>query len=72
MSRCEEEPSLTIDGVFGKEWISLWRDGELTALKQEASPLQPVSKEEATEAVEDRLNMFPVKEESFAEDRGQD
>ncbi|KAJ8347464.1 hypothetical protein AAFF_G00198290, partial [Aldrovandia affinis] len=67
-SRCEEEPSLTIDGVFGKEGVSLWRDGELTALKQEASPLQPVSKEEATEAVEDRLNLFPVKEESFAED----
>ncbi|KAJ8366934.1 hypothetical protein AAFF_G00336540 [Aldrovandia affinis] len=67
-SRCEEEPSLTIDGVFGKELVSLWRDGELTALKQEASPLQPVSKEEATEPVADRLNLFPVKAESFAED----
>ncbi|KAJ8399367.1 hypothetical protein AAFF_G00414050 [Aldrovandia affinis] len=66
-SGCEEEPSLTIDGVFGKDWISLWRDGGLTAVTQEATPLQPVSKEEATEPVEDRLNLFPVKAESFAE-----
>ncbi|KAJ8399368.1 hypothetical protein AAFF_G00414060 [Aldrovandia affinis] len=61
------ESGVEMCSVGVQDWISLWRDGGLTALKQEASPLQPVSKEEATEPVEDRLNLFPVKAESFAE-----
>ncbi|KAJ8345321.1 hypothetical protein SKAU_G00295140 [Synaphobranchus kaupii] len=64
----EEERSLSIDSVFGKEWsIDLWKDGELTATKEEEAPLQPVINEEATLTVEDRQDLFPIKVELFEE-----
>ncbi|KAJ8345320.1 hypothetical protein SKAU_G00295130 [Synaphobranchus kaupii] len=64
----EEERSLSIDSVFGKEWsIGLWKDGELTAKKEEEAPLQPVINEEATQTVEDRQDLFPIKVELFEE-----
>ncbi|KAJ8345317.1 hypothetical protein SKAU_G00295100 [Synaphobranchus kaupii] len=64
----EEGRSLSIDSVFGKEWsIDLWKDGELTAKKEEEAPLQPVINEEATQTVEDRQDLFPIKVELFEE-----
>ncbi|KAJ8345318.1 hypothetical protein SKAU_G00295110 [Synaphobranchus kaupii] len=64
----EEERSLSIDSVFGKEWsIDLWKNGELAAKKEEEAPLQPVINEEATQTVEDRQDLFPIKMELFEE-----
>ncbi|KAJ8345319.1 hypothetical protein SKAU_G00295120 [Synaphobranchus kaupii] len=61
-------PDNSYDSVFGKEWsIGLWKDGELTAKKEEEAPLQPVINEEATQTVEDRQDLFPIKVELFEE-----
>ncbi|KAG9337837.1 hypothetical protein JZ751_027488 [Albula glossodonta] len=67
----KEHSTLNIESVFGKEWsIRLWRDGGITAMKEEDCPLQPVSREEVPEPVENQLVLLPVKEEMFEEDLG--